>query len=120
MNRTRISGKEFQDEGYLSEANRRFFHPLGLALEMYKGQDGEMYLGGIWDCRDDPEGLVHYEPDQDKAAQVQAEWDKRAEVREEKFGWMVQPPDVEFDRDTNVPLLKDTNHEDPLPGGHSH
>lgn len=27
-----LSVEELRDAGYLSEANRRFFHPLGLAL----------------------------------------------------------------------------------------
>jgi len=26
-----MTAAEFQDEGYLMEANRQFFHPLGLA-----------------------------------------------------------------------------------------
>jgi hypothetical protein len=30
----RISGKEFRDVGFLQEANRQFFHPHGLALEV--------------------------------------------------------------------------------------
>jgi hypothetical protein len=29
----RMAISEFVDEGYLQEVNRRFFHPLGLALE---------------------------------------------------------------------------------------
>lgn len=29
----RIDAAEFQAEGYLQEVNRRFLHPLGLALE---------------------------------------------------------------------------------------
>ncbi len=33
----RIGADELSAEGYISEANRRFFHPLGLALERTPG-----------------------------------------------------------------------------------
>lgn len=32
---------EFRNTGYLQEANRRFFHPLGLALTVWLPADGE-------------------------------------------------------------------------------
>lgn len=44
--------QEFQERGYLQEANRLFFHPLGLALEISQGDDGSWTLSGIWDCRE--------------------------------------------------------------------
>jgi len=51
--------KEFREFGFLQEANRLFFHPLGLALEiMIDDETGEECLGGIWDYRDDPEGMA--------------------------------------------------------------
>lgn len=54
----RINIKEFRKKGFLQEANRLFFHPLGLALEVIiNDKTGEESLGGIWDFRDDPEGL---------------------------------------------------------------
>src|ERR1700757_4623348 len=104
---------EFREQGFLQEANRQFFHPLGLALEMtiiteggngddnmrqrirgaldrYSGVDrttddfgtsgvpflataidemteailaelfpvGSARLSGVWDYRDDPEGVL--------------------------------------------------------------
>ncbi len=52
----RIDIKEFREAGYLQEANRRFFHPLGLALEITRHEDGTETLSGVWDYRDDPEG----------------------------------------------------------------
>jgi len=55
----RISIKEFREKGYLQELNRRFLHPLGLALEVIVSEDGSEKLGGIWDYRDDKEGM-HY------------------------------------------------------------
>ena len=53
----RISAKEFRRLGFLQEVNRKFFHPLGLALEIIvNDEDLTETLGGIWDYRDDPEG----------------------------------------------------------------
>jgi hypothetical protein len=48
---------EFADDGYLQEVNRRFFHPLGLALEVNTHEDGSKTLGGIWDYRESPTGV---------------------------------------------------------------
>jgi hypothetical protein len=56
--RKRMSISEFQGLGYLQEVNRRFFHPLGLALEIVQEPDGTRRLGGIRDCRDEPEGII--------------------------------------------------------------
>ena len=53
--------EEFVQHGYLQEANRQFFHPLGLALEVHAVDRGDSGVAGelwIWDCRDDPEGIV--------------------------------------------------------------
>lgn len=53
----RIDIKEFREKGFLQEANRKFFHPLGLALEVIiNDETGEETLGGVWDYREDPEG----------------------------------------------------------------
>jgi hypothetical protein len=52
----RIDVKEFRRLGILQEANRKFFHPLGLALEVIIEADGTEKIGGVWDYRDDPEG----------------------------------------------------------------
>lgn len=54
-----IDFKEFRDKGFLQEANRQFFHPLGLALSVIIDDDtGEVIgLGGVWDYRDGPEGM---------------------------------------------------------------
>ena len=49
---------EFREKGFLQEANRLFFHPLGLALSINIDESGEESLGEIWDYRDDPEGLL--------------------------------------------------------------
>lgn len=77
----RMNIKEFRELGFLQEANRHFFHPLGLALEVVselcpecgghsedddpcEACDGGGYierLGGVWDYRDDPEGVTFSE-----------------------------------------------------------
>lgn len=54
-----IDIKEFRELGYLQELNRRFLHPLGLALEVGINDDGTEYLKEIWDYRDDPEGIYY-------------------------------------------------------------
>ena len=49
---------EFIDFGLLHEVNRKFFHPLGLALEMLTDEDVKIIgFGDVWDYRDDPEGM---------------------------------------------------------------
>ena len=55
----RIDIAEFRRLGLLQEANRLFFHPRGLALEVIvDDKDGSESLGGVWDSRDDPEGIA--------------------------------------------------------------
>lgn len=89
----RMSVKEFRELGYLQEVNRRFLHPLGLALEVVLQEDGTETFGGVWDSRDDPEGFVFgpntIEPD--KAKRVYAEEDKREAVRKLALGYIIQP-----------------------------
>jgi hypothetical protein len=54
----RMDIKEFRAKGFLQEANRQFFHPLGLALEVIiNDETGEESLGGMWDYRNDDEGM---------------------------------------------------------------
>ena len=48
--------KEFREKGYLQELNRRFLHPLVLALSVLINKEGES-LAEIWDYRDDDEGI---------------------------------------------------------------
>jgi hypothetical protein len=56
----RIDIKEFRELGYLQELNRLFLHPLGMALEVVLDTEtGEESLGGIWDSREDLEGIYY-------------------------------------------------------------
>lgn len=94
---TRMDITKFRELGYLQEANRRYFHPLGLALEVKVDEDGTETLGGIQDFRDDPEGLIFTDnPDDaaamsERAARIDREWKDRQSTRQHAFGWMVQP-----------------------------
>ena len=86
----RMDLTEFRNEGYLQEVNRQFFHPLGLALEVVMEEDGTISrLGGIWDYRDDPEGMF-FGPDitsspewEEKKKKVEAQLDRVTPGRKE-------------------------------------
>ena len=90
---------EFLKLGYLQEVNRRFLHPLGLALsvEVETDENGSMTavaFGEIWDERDDLEGIVYRGSDlRPKAEAIDAEWARRQPPREARLGYMVQPVD---------------------------
>lgn len=94
----RIDIDEFRTAGYLQEVNRQFFHPLGLALEVKADDDGYWSLGGVWDYRDDPEGMGFVwgsYPDHDdiraKADRVADERDQKLAARMALYGEVVQP-----------------------------
>jgi hypothetical protein len=120
----RIDIAEFRREGYLAELNRRFLHPLGLALEVVAeakcascGCEREDHwtdpgnpcpkcastddpltserLGGVWDYRDDPEG-IYFGNDLAELGEIAdhiAElWAKREGPRVAALGYMIQPP----------------------------
>lgn len=88
----RIDIKEFREHGYLQEVNRQFLHPLGLALEVHVASDGSETLGGVWDYRDDPEG-IRFEGVGlgERAATVAQEWAAREQPRTAALGYMIQP-----------------------------
>lgn len=87
---------EFRRLGFLQEANRQFFHPLGLALEITREEDGTERISGVWDFRDDPEGVMFTDLSDDdareKAAHVAALRESKRAAREALFfGDIVQP-----------------------------
>lgn len=89
-----ISIAEFREAGYLQELNRGFLHPLGLALEIKINDDGTESLNGIWDCRDDPEGINYVNIDlSEKAEQIAAIREERHLARENALGYWQQPAD---------------------------
>lgn len=92
----RIDIAELRRLGYLQELNRRFLHPLGLALEVIVDKETkEERLGGVWDYRDDPEGMRYGEgphaPELDKAKAIEEELEQRAPARRAALGYVVQP-----------------------------
>lgn len=95
MGTKRIDVKEFREKGFLQEANRQFFHPLGLALEVKIEEDGTESLGGIWDYREDPEGILFADGsvDQTKIDTVKSLFEEKAKVRQERYGFSIQPPE---------------------------
>lgn len=85
----RIDIADFREQGFLQEANRQFFHPHGLALEIVIEEDGTECLGGIWDYRDDPEGILfggEIAVDPGKVASVAAEAERHRVPREAILG----------------------------------
>lgn len=95
----KMSIEEFRESGLLQEVNRRFFHPIGLALAVDAPDDtdsdevkaeGEK-LACIYDSRDDPEGFVFWMTPEDaeqaiiKAARYDAMVNARARVRDQLF-----------------------------------
>lgn len=90
----RIDIAEFRKTGYLQELNRRFLHPLGLAMEVVIDEDGAERLGGVWDYRDDPEGIYFSGDDPDlaeKADHIDTLWRERSPARQQALGYVVQP-----------------------------
>jgi len=89
---SRLDVAEFRQVGYLAELNRRFLHPLGLALEVVVEDDGSARLGGVWDYRDDPEGIAYVNPpNAEQAARIDKLWAERELARRAALGYMVQP-----------------------------
>lgn len=90
----RMGAKEFREVGFLHEVNRLVLHPLGLALEVVVNDDGSETIGGVWDYRDDPEGMIFGRGcDKAKIAAVDAERARHEPHRVALMGAAVQPPD---------------------------
>lgn len=89
-----LTSAELRESGLLQEANRRFFHPLGLALAVEIGGDHDGRLR-VLDDRDDPEGFYFDGDALDgfvaRAGAVAAEWRRRAAPRRAALGYVVQP-----------------------------
>lgn len=100
-----LDPQEFIDAGYLQEANRLFFHPLGLALQVDEVAQPYDVAGRVsfapsrsmtvrvWDERDDPEGIRFAEPlpDPVKADAVARQHVERRQAREDALGYWIQP-----------------------------
>lgn len=97
-----INIKEFREKGYLQEVNRRFFHPLGLALEIKIDDNGDEMLGGIWDYREDEEGIYYDLKNSNKERinnfkrkknYIDSELKIIGDNRQNKLGFVVEPVD---------------------------
>lgn len=92
-NPPKMSAVEFMDGGYLLEVNRRFLHPLGLAMFV----DPETNEFGVFDDRGDPEGYRYADEslsDPDVLAKVDAldrQVRKRVRPRVQSLGYYWQP-----------------------------
>ena len=81
---------EFFKKGFLQEANRLFFHPLGLALSVDVDEETgrAVGFGPIWDYREDPEGIAFIEGQisRNKVRTVKKLKKSKLKVRNELFG----------------------------------
>ena len=84
---------EFVDEGFLQEVNRQFFHPLGLALAVSYSDGKAVGLAGLWDYRDDPEGISYQNGvlSLDKYMSVENLFLSKTDYRSANLGYVVQP-----------------------------
>ena len=92
--------KEFREKGYLQEVNRRFFHPLGLALEVkIDNKTNEESIEGIWDFRKNKESIYYDIKNRDKLLIekmkkkkefIDAEFDKYKEKRKQLIGSKIE------------------------------
>lgn len=84
---------EFVEAGYLQEANRQFFHPLGLALAVESDDGAPSRLAYVHDARDDDEGYVFENLTSEEAKRgraITAEQERRLALRRERLGFGVQ------------------------------
>lgn len=91
--------KEFCDAGYLQEANRRFFHPLGLSLSTSDNGKGKRTIY-VADYRQSSHelhlGIAQQLPRRQwrtcaTAVAVSKAWDKRAGMRKKQLGFIIEP-----------------------------
>ena len=76
MNLKRADLTKLAGDGYLEEANRQFFHPLGKHLSV-EGNDGFLYLT-VYEV-DDENGLFYTYLDPEIVADI---WEKQLKARE--------------------------------------
>lgn len=96
----RMDITEFRRLGLLQEVNRLLLHPRGLALEIIIDDDGTEHFGGVWDYRDDPEGMAFADNmiSPRAASYAQSLFNNRLTERRRLFGTLdgIQPvPDHE-------------------------
>lgn len=87
-----ITNREFIEMGYLQEANRQFFHPLGLALAVSTGSLDDPVNITVLDSRTDPEGIYFDEADDlsSKANHIAEIATRRLTPRSKALGYWIQ------------------------------
>ncbi len=90
--------QEFYDTGLLQEVNRQFFHPRGLALTVNVPEtpEEEFSIKGIWDVREDPEGIF-FDASENLAPQAtyaEQLLEDHKETRLKNLGFIIQPVSV--------------------------
>jgi hypothetical protein len=98
--------KEFRSLGLLRELNRRFLHPIGLAMAVTIDEDtNEENLGYIIDSRDDPEGFIYSQDTFETRKKASDYYDSLVESKREcretlfKYPTVIQPLDHEIIKD---------------------
>lgn len=89
-----IDPEEFVSEGYLQEINRRFLHPLGMALAVSTDMEtGKTSFVGVIDDRDDMEGVAFHAADLNPAhvENFDAISKERRTPRVAALGYWIQP-----------------------------
>lgn len=107
-----ISLDDLERTGYLQEANRQFFHPLGLSLDIVQGEiDTSSRYYGVRDFRDWRDGVAYAtaqlglsaSPElalvscmgdivtRQRANNIRQEWSRRAAARLASLGFVTQP-----------------------------
>ena len=104
--------QEFIDTGYVQEANRYFFHPMGLSLE-------PEYFNGVpvsfivWDFRDDKEGMLYGKKEDnslrlERTKRIHDLATDRYEDRVKSLGYWIQSPGGEGFKmphiNSNIPI----------------
>ena len=88
--------RHFRELGFIHEVNRLLLHPCGLALEVsIDPATGVESLSGVWDCSEDPDGIIFGDDylDHAKAETVATLLETRGAPRAFAEGWVVQPVD---------------------------
>lgn len=89
--------KEFRDLGLLQEINRKFLHPMGLALAVEIDDNHNHTLAGIIDYREDPKGVIYEKKalenkdSIEKMENVEQLFYSKLKTRLKNLGFFIQP-----------------------------
>lgn len=108
---TNMTASEFREKGFLQELNRKFLHPMGLALQVIGDKNGNITgFGQVTHVADDLEGMRFIDlSDNDsikKAEYVEKYFNERKQIREKALGYIIQPMGDKIN--TQKTMLADT------------